>query len=245
MSESRPFVVCAVVAVVTFLGLLAAMDAIAPPYDATTAERVTGGLFGHLAHMLSYGASQTSPQGPHGIASYPWQWLVDFKPIVYLNINPAQPAPGLYNIHPAAHFLGIISPSIMLLAVPSLVLAAWRLWGRGEVGTRAYLDAGRRAHLGRVEVGPRTLGLGARVPPHPATADLLAIAWFLGTFIPFVLLSTIWQRTSYLYYMVVVMPAFYIAVPRLAARLPSKVCGLWIVTLVAGAVLLFPFTPLP
>ena len=31
--------------------------------------------------MISYAAGQASPRGPHGIASYPWQWLGDYKPI--------------------------------------------------------------------------------------------------------------------------------------------------------------------
>ncbi len=47
---------------------------------------------GHLGHMLSYAAQPESPHGPSGIASYPWGWLVDFKPIVYLNIDPSKPA---------------------------------------------------------------------------------------------------------------------------------------------------------
>ena len=84
----------------------------------------------HLAHMLSYAAGQTSPHGPTGIASYPWEWLVDYKPIVYLNINPARPSPGWTHVHPAAHFLGMISPPILLLALPALVLVAAAVAGR-------------------------------------------------------------------------------------------------------------------
>ncbi len=72
-----------------------------------------GGPFGHLAHMFSYAAQQTSPHGPRGIASYPWEWLVDLKPITYLNINPSSPAPGLQHVPPAVHFLGFISPPIL------------------------------------------------------------------------------------------------------------------------------------
>ena len=103
---------CVASAVVTFFGLLALLDRIAPPYDPAQAKLLSASPFRHLAHMLSYGASQSSPHGPQGIASYPWTWLVDYKPITYLNINPARPAPGLYHIHPAAHFLGMINPAL-------------------------------------------------------------------------------------------------------------------------------------
>jgi hypothetical protein len=205
----RPFAGCTAVAVVVFFALLTLMDRIAPPYDAYSGKPVTGDPLGHLFHMITYGASQTSPDGPTGIASYPWQWMVDYKPIVYLNINPAKPAPGLYHIHPAAHFLGMMSPVIMLLAIPALFLCAGDVWRRVD------------------------------------RVSLVCVAWFLGTFIPFVLLSVIWHRTSYIYYMVIVMPAIYIAVVRLISMAPSKLRAVWIVALVLAVVLMFPFTPLP
>ncbi len=202
---------CAASTTAVFFTLLAILDRVAPPYDAAARRLVTGGPFAHLAHMVSYAASQSSPGGPSGIASYPWEWLIDLKPITYLNINPARPAPGLYNIHPAAHFLGMISPPIMLLAVPALAFA---------------LPGGAR--LGN-DVGA------------------IALAWFIGTFLPFELLSLIWSRTSYLYYMVIVMPGIYIAVAQLIAvtRVNRKLVAVWGVAVVIAAVVMFPFTPLP
>jgi hypothetical protein len=205
----RPFAGCTAVAVVVFFVLLTLMDQIAPPYDAYSGKPVTGGPFGHLLHMITYGASQTSPDGPTGISSYPWQWIVDYKPIVYLNINPAKPAPGLYHIHPAAHFLGMMSPVITLVAIPALLLCAGDVWRRVD------------------------------------RLSLVCLAWFLGTFIPFVVLSLIWHRTSYIYYMVIVMPAIYIAVVRLVSMAPSKLRAVWIVALVLAVILMFPFIPLP
>src|SRR5262249_24789948 len=118
---------CAAAAAGVFVGLLALLDRIAPPFDGAKGKLLASGPFHHIAHMLSYAAHQTSPRGPTGIASYPWQWLVDYKPIVYLNVNPARPAPSLYDVHPAVHYLGMISPPIMLLALPALALAGWRL----------------------------------------------------------------------------------------------------------------------
>jgi dolichyl-phosphate-mannose-protein mannosyltransferase len=210
---------CVAGAAATFLALLALLDRLAPPYDPVAMQRLGGSPLRHLSHMLSYGTNQTSPHGPTGIASYPWDWLVDLKPITYLNINPAKPAPGLFHVHPAAHFLGVISPAIMVLALPSLVFVAWIVLAR----------RGRGAADGEV-------------PP-------LALAWFLGTFLPFVVLSVAFDRTSYLYYMVVVMPAIYLAVGDVLMRLRLRKhwpwAALWGIALVGSLVALYPFTPLP
>jgi hypothetical protein len=76
---------------------------------------------------------------------------------------------------------------------------------------------------------------------------VVAVAWFVGTFVPFVLLSLIWKRTSYLYYMVIVMPGLYAAAAWLVARFANrmKLIGVWVVLLVAALVLTYPLTPLP
>jgi 4-amino-4-deoxy-L-arabinose transferase-like glycosyltransferase len=199
----------------SFFGLLAILDRVARPYDYALGRTVAGGPFSHLGHMLSYAAAQTSPHGPKGIASYPFAWLVDYKPIVYLNVNPAEPADGLRGVHPAVHFLGLISPPILLVGVPALVVA--------------LLVALRR--------------LAAR-DRDPA---VLAVAWFAGTFLPFLVLSLVWDRTSYLYYMVVVMPGLYAAAAWLVARLGRhpRLIGIWIATVVIAAVIAYPLTPLP
>jgi 4-amino-4-deoxy-L-arabinose transferase-like glycosyltransferase len=200
---------------VTFFGLLAILDRIAPPYDDAAGRLVTGGPFAHLGHMLSYAAAQTSPHGPRGIASYPFAWLVDYKPIVYLNVNPSRPGDGLLGVHPAVHFLGLISPPILLVAVPALLFAA-------VVALR-------------------------RPPARDRELAVLAVAWFLGTFVPFLLLSVVWQRTSYIYYMVVVMPGLYAAAAWLAARVRRRprLIAVWVATVLIAAVITYPLTPLP
>ena len=218
----RALAACTVTAAVVFLAGLSVLDQIAPPYNVATGRTIAGGPFAHLSHMVSYASAQSSPHGPHGIASYPWQWLGDYKPIVYLNINPARPVPGLTGIHPAVHFLGMISPPIMLLALPGLLLAA--------------------------------LGLARRLPglmwPRYRPADevgIVGLAWFIGTFFPFVLTTLFWSRTSYLYYMVIVMPGIYLVVADLVARsgVSRKAIAAWGFTVVVAAVLMYPFTPLP
>jgi hypothetical protein len=110
----------------------------------------------------------------------------------------------------------MISPPLMLLALPGLLAAAWRIQNR---------DA--------------------------EVVERLALAWFLGTWVPFELLSVIWSRTSYLYYMVIVMPAIYMAVARLVARLFDGgqtlrwLAGIWLLLVAAAVVVMYPFTPLP
>jgi hypothetical protein len=208
---------CAAVAAAGGLALLAVLDGIAPPYDPTVGKLVGGGPLGHLGHMVRYAADQTSPQGLNGIASYPWQWLIDLKPIVYLNIDPSHPAPGLARIHPPVHFLGVISPPILLLGLAGLAVIGWR-WLRG-----------------------RALPGGDETP-------LLALAWFLGTFGPFVLLSLARSRTSYLYYMVVVMPGLYLGAAWAAMRLARRHrrwLFLWVVAVLTATIAMYPLTPLP
>ena len=206
---------CVAAAAVTFLAALTVMGWIAPPYSPQTGKLVPDGPFGHVAHMLSYAANQTSPHGPQGIASYPWDWLVDVKPITYLRVNPSRPIPALSQVEPAVHFIGVISPPILLLAVPALLLAAWPV-----VRPRVH-----RAN----EVG------------------LVGLAWFLGTYLPFVAASLIESRTSYLYYMVIVMPGIYLVVADLIARIGPrrKLVLLWMAGVVVAAIVLYPFTPLP
>ena len=206
---------CSAMGAAVFLGLLAALDRIAPPYDDTARKLVGGGPLGHLGHMVSYAAHQTSPHGPRGIASYPWGWLVDYKPITYLNVNPARPTPGLYDVHPAVHFLGLISPPILLLALPALALAAASEL-RGRIGPERELMS-------------------------------LALAWFAGTFVPFVLLSVLWSRTSYLYYMVIVMPGLYVAAAWALTTINrwQRLTAVWVLLVIATAVVTYPLTPLP
>jgi hypothetical protein len=58
----------------------------------------------------------------------------------------------------------------------------------------------------------------------------------------------IWSRTSYLYYMVIVMPGVYIAVAQLVARIRVRwrwPVWLWGLAVLAGIVVMYPLTPWP
>jgi hypothetical protein len=216
---------CLGACVAVFIGLLAAMDTVAAPYDDATHGLIGGGVLGHLGHILSYGGALTSPGGPKGIASYPPGWLVDYKPIPYLVIVPGQPSPGLYNVHPAVHFLGLINPPLLLGALPGLALAGRqvlrrRSWSRQSSGTGLAPDGSLIA---------------------------LIVAWFVGTFTPFLVASLAFSRTSYLYYMVIVMPALYLAAARLAGRWRQRrrVVRGWMVLVGLGGLIAYPLFPLP
>ncbi len=218
-----------------FILLLTIMDAIATPYADATAQLINGGPFAEIAHIISYASQQTSPKGPQGIASYPWAWLIDLKPITYLRINPSLPGHGLFAIHPVSKFLGMISPPILFAGMLGLLFSSYRLVRRPR--------------------GPAALPATAPGPaptriPWDSELPLLAVAWFLGTWAPFALASLIDQRTSYLYYMLIVMPGLYIAATYLVStlwrlgRVPaSAVAVVWGVTVVVAVVLMYPFVP--
>jgi predicted membrane-bound dolichyl-phosphate-mannose-protein mannosyltransferase len=204
---ARPFAICAGVGVAVYLAVLAVFDRIAPPYDPQTGTTIRGGPIAHTEHMFSYAAAQTSPHGPMGIASYPWDWLVDIKPINYLNVTVTTGTSQTATVH----FLGLISPPILLFAIPALVAGAIAVWRRG------------------------------------AAVGGVAVAWFLGTWLPFAALSLFWQRTSYLYYMVIVMPGIYLAVARLFSRgaMARWALAPFMAVVLAATVLTYPFLPLP
>jgi predicted membrane-bound dolichyl-phosphate-mannose-protein mannosyltransferase len=219
------FFIAAFTTVGVFIGLLAIMGAIATPYADATGQLITGGAFDHLAHIISYAAQQTSPNGPTGIASYPWAWLIDEQAITYLRINPSLPGHGLYAIHPVSKFVGLISPPILAAGMLGLLFAAYRLI--------------RPAPARRLSA-----------VPWDSELPLLAVTWFIGTWTPFALASLIDQRTSYLYYMVIVMPSIYAAAAYLASWLWRRrrhwargLVSVWGVSVVVAVVLLYPFIP--
>lgn len=223
----RRLVICAVCCVVVFLGLVEVFDQIAPPYDPIAHHLVGGGLVGHLEHMVHYRVSTANQPGPNTIASSPWTWLVDYKPITYLFINPARPSPGLENIHPAVWFLGIINPPILAAALVGLLVSIVSL-GRLVAARKPTIVAENRNELG-----------------------VLALAWVLGTWIPFVILRLFFLRITYFYYASVITPGIYLAAAYLFDRLQGwrlrgrrigkLLLGGFGVLVLGAAVILYPF----
>jgi len=76
--------------------------------------------------------------------------------------------------------------------------------------------------------------------------SFLVIAWALGTWLPPELFNLIGDRTTYLYYMVVTMPALYVAVARFlgAWRLTRWLIVPWVALLLYDAANLYPFRTL-
>jgi hypothetical protein len=203
-----------------FVGLLALMGLIATPYADAEARLITGGPFAHISHMFSYAAQQVSPNGPQGIASYPWQWLVDLKPILYVRIAASIPGHEVGAIHPVTAFWGMPSPVIMALGMPALLFCVYRFLRRRRPGQSA----------------------------EDQQLAMLAVSWFIASWVPFALLSLIDQRTSYLYYMVIVMPGIYVAATyaaalgwRLGRTWLRAVIGVWALGVVVAVVLMYPF----
>jgi hypothetical protein len=79
---------------------------------------------------------------------------------------------------------------------------------------------------------------------------VVGLAWFLGTFVPFEALSLFFSRTSYLYYMVIVLPGIYLAVAALAARVgaragpPRAVVIVFAAVVALAVVVMYPFNPI-
>jgi 4-amino-4-deoxy-L-arabinose transferase-like glycosyltransferase len=106
------------------------------------------------------------------------------------------------------------------------------LWFRGQIG-RVLLYTSWLAI-------PFCLWLWLRRREEPA---LLAVAWALGTWLPPEFFHLVDSRTTYLYYMVVTMPALYIAVARLLAarRIPWLIVAVWVVAFMWDFANLYPF----
>lgn len=177
----------------------------------------------HLVHMISYAKTFASPGELAPGASYPWQWLFDRIPLDYSGIYPTPP-PGTGPIFPVVSFRAMISPPIIAVAVPSLAV-------------RAVRSLRRRP---------------ASQLPADIEVPALAVAWFIGTRVPFKLQSALLDRVSYLCYMITVMPGIYLAASY-AASLLWRQSRTWLrgvvilsgVTVIAAAVIMFPFIAKP
>jgi dolichyl-phosphate-mannose-protein mannosyltransferase len=108
-------------AAVAYVGALWALDRAVRPYD-PGARRTLGDPFHHTRHMFDYAIRLVGGNG--GIASYPWQWLVNEKTIDYYTVVRTTSAAG----HVIAQtkviaFQGAMNPFIIFLALPALSLS--------------------------------------------------------------------------------------------------------------------------
>ncbi|MFL5832136.1 MAG: phospholipid carrier-dependent glycosyltransferase [Solirubrobacteraceae bacterium] len=70
----------------------------------------------------------------------------------------------------------------------------------------------------------------------------IGAAWCVGTFLPFVLQAQILGRTSYLYYMLIVLPGLYLITARMFSptRIPRAATLGWVVALLYSLIDLYP-----
>lgn len=186
-----PLLKFAGVSVLSYLALLYVLDLIASPIGGPgTCATAPAGFHNPIEHtnfMLCYAGKLTNPTGPTGIASYPWQWLLNQVPINYYTVSTNVTSNGqTIGSFPIIAFMGEMNPAIIFLALPGLALALRNVWVQRDL------------------------------------VSVLIVAWLLGTFMPFVVgaapLGTYGNRTSYLYYMVIVLPGVFLAVAQLFSR---------------------------
>jgi len=186
-----PLLYCSAAGVIVYLGLLDLLDVVYKPFHQPNdpcpgSGNSYGNSLVHTRFMLCYAAKLTSPSGPTGIASYPWQWLLNQENINYYTLSVTTTIGSDSITQPKVAFQGVMNPAIIFLALPALAVSLHT----------AFRD---RDDL-----------------------SILPVAWFLATFLPFVADSWREQRTTYLYYMVIVLPGIYIAVARLLSNLRPR-----------------------
>jgi predicted membrane-bound dolichyl-phosphate-mannose-protein mannosyltransferase len=93
---------------------------------------------------------------------------------------------------------------------------------------------------------PALFAAAARAWRDGDELDLLVLAWFAGTMVPFALQAIFQDRTTYLYYLLATLPAICLACARLfsARGVPRAAAAGWALALVVGFVNLYPFRTL-
>ncbi len=114
----------------SLLGLLWLLDVLVPGYDPVNHVTYAGSPFTHLFHMYHYAQLLKAKPNETGIASSPWQWLLNERAIDYAKVAVNSLANGhIVASHATVYFRGVINPFIIFLAIPALfaaVAAAWR-----------------------------------------------------------------------------------------------------------------------
>ena len=215
---ARPTAVL-IVAAVAYFSSLAALDVVVPPYSGGRAvdsgqdrrcdlALAWSGACNHFIFMATYAAHlQTGNAGPRGIASYPWQFWANVKPITYYKETRSVRTGNTVLVTTVMDFEGVIDPLVLFTGWAALLV-------------NAFWAVRRRDDL-----------------------SFLVLAWALGTWLPAEALSFFDHRITYLYYMVVTMPAIYVAVARLLAsrEVPRWLSGGWGGVLLADLYLRYPF----
>ncbi|MCL2769121.1 MAG: phospholipid carrier-dependent glycosyltransferase [Solirubrobacterales bacterium] len=117
----------------SFVGLLWLLDVQVPAYDPGRHVTYGGNPFSHIAHIYNYALLLTAKPELHGIASNPWEWLLNQVPINYAKVAVNTVVHGVVVASRATvYFRGEINPFVIFLAIPALAAAAADWWRTGE-----------------------------------------------------------------------------------------------------------------
>ena len=173
--DVRPLLVASISFAVLFLGGLWLLDLAFTGYPDPVS---------HLQHMLAYGSSLQAPNGPVGIASNPWQWLVNDVEINYLRVAVDTTVDGaVVASQTTIDFRGAMNP-ILIGAAPIAILYA--LWATRHSLTRlpawclVWAAANYLPYYVLVLAGHRITYLYYFLPVIPAVAVAVALLVLRG-----------------------------------------------------------------
>lgn len=77
--------------------------------------------------------------------------------------------------------------------------------------------------------------------------SLLSVAWFAGTYLPFIPMVLIWNRVMYLFYFLNTLPSACAAISLMALdqKPPKIVLGIYLIGVIVMFALMFPFKAIP
>jgi 4-amino-4-deoxy-L-arabinose transferase-like glycosyltransferase len=133
----------------------------------------------HLAHMAAFGSALRAPDGLTGIASYPWQWLINEGHIDYLRVVVSTTVEGQpAGSHVSINFRGAINPVLLGAAPLGLLFSGWLAWRRADRAATWAVTWAAATYLPYVAlaiVAQRITYLYYMVPAMPALAVAVAL----------------------------------------------------------------------
>ena len=133
----------------------------------------------HLAHMASYGTNLQAPSGPTGIASSPWQWLVNEVQINYLKVTVDTTASGqVVASHTSVDFRGALNPILIGAAPLAFLFTGWLAWRKrnlAAIWSVTWAAANFLPYVALVLVNQRITYLYYFLPVVPALAVAVAL----------------------------------------------------------------------
>ncbi len=126
---ARPLLIASGVTAISFLLLLWLLDGLVPAYDPGSHVTYAGSPFTHLFHIYHFGLLLKAKAASVGIASSPWEWLLNQKAINFARVAVNTLANGRAVASRASVFFqGEINPFIIFLAVPAAFACATKWW---------------------------------------------------------------------------------------------------------------------